>query len=237
VTDQQPQPSLRDHIDHGVWKQVGRCVYCYCGAQLYQGQLAVTLAEKEQVVTALEQMIAQATAQQQAPPEPEDPAFVPLPAPERLLARFRLYLQSRGIREQADAQEGRLKEEIFNEILAAEPTAYTVDEKGSRTVMLPEPVERPPDPKTGKPRKPITGFTRQRRVSATVQPEVVNRILADAGIPTEEVYTTTHVPAHDEIELDEGKLYALNFAGRLSDEQLKACFTYREIYAMVLEDQ
>ena len=45
MNDQQPQPSLRDHIDHGVWKQVGRCVYCYCGAQLYQGQLAVTLAE------------------------------------------------------------------------------------------------------------------------------------------------------------------------------------------------
>ena len=66
------------------------------GVRLYQGQLAVTRAEKEQVVTALEQMIAQATAQQQAPPEPEDPAFDLLPAPERLLARFRLYLQSRG---------------------------------------------------------------------------------------------------------------------------------------------
>ena len=37
--------------------------------------------------------------------------------------------------------------------------------------------------------------------------------------------------------LDEGKLYALNFAGRLTDEQLRECFAYKEIFAMVLEDQ
>lgn len=237
MNDQLPQKSLRDHIDCGVWKQAGRCVYCYCGVRLYDGQLAVTRAEKEQVVTALEQMIAQANARQQAPAEHEDPALRPMTTSERILARFRLYLQSRGIREQADAQEGRMKEEIFNEILAADPTAYTVDEKGSRTIMLPEPIERPPDPKTGKARKPITGFTRQRRVSVTVKPDAVDRILADAGIQTDEVYTTTHVPAHDEIELDEGKLYALNFAGRLTDEQLRECFAYKEIFAMVLEDQ
>ncbi len=231
------QPSLRDHIDHGVWKQAGNCVYCYCGVRLYQGQLAVTRAEKEQVVGFLESLMAKAAQQPPAPAEAEDPAFVPMPASERLLARFRLYLQSRGIREQAEGQEGRMKEEIFNEILAADPSAYTVDEKGSRTVMLPEPIERPPDPKTGKARKPVTGFTRQRRVSATVKPEIVDQVLADAGIDRSEVYTTQHIPAHDEIILDEGRLYALNYAGKLSDEQLNACFAYKEIFAMVLEDQ
>lgn len=229
------QLTLRDHIDHGVWKTDGTTVFCYCRAPLYRGQLAVTRAEKEQVVAHLEQ--ASAAQVPQAPVEHEDPALRPMATSERILARFRLYLQSRGIREQADAQEGRMKEEIFNEILAADSTAYTVDEKGSRTIMLPEPIERPPDPKTGKARKPITGFTRQRRVSVTVKPDAVDRILADAGIQTDEVYTTTHVPAHDEIELDEGKLYALNFAGRLTDEQLRECFAYKEIFAMVLEDQ
>jgi hypothetical protein len=27
------------HVDHGNWHEVGRCVYCGCGARLYQGRL------------------------------------------------------------------------------------------------------------------------------------------------------------------------------------------------------
>lgn len=30
---------MGEHTDHGNWEQVGRCVYCGCGARLYQGTL------------------------------------------------------------------------------------------------------------------------------------------------------------------------------------------------------
>ena len=26
-----------EHVDHGDWQQTGRCVYCACGARLFNG--------------------------------------------------------------------------------------------------------------------------------------------------------------------------------------------------------
>lgn len=51
------QESVAIHITHGPWKQVGRCVYCACGARIYSGRIPRTNDERDRLVAALDQLI------------------------------------------------------------------------------------------------------------------------------------------------------------------------------------
>lgn len=43
---------LGEHVDHGAWAKRGRCVYCACGARLFQGGSSVPKLERRRAIAA-----------------------------------------------------------------------------------------------------------------------------------------------------------------------------------------
>lgn len=48
------------HKPHGLWRRKRRCVYCPCGARLYQGKAPRTKAEQRDIADALDAIAAAA---------------------------------------------------------------------------------------------------------------------------------------------------------------------------------
>lgn len=154
---------------------------------------------------------------------------VPVGAEQDVLARFRLYLQNRTLRETAQGFEEMMKGDLMR-LMANPPEGLntTTDEKQSLFVWFPTPVSG------GK--RTVVGMKRERRSSLTLNQERVDELLAAKGLPPETFYTTEEIPARTETYLDEDKVLAASFEETITDAELRQLYDEKVTYAFVLVD-
>lgn len=46
-----------EHAEHGLWKRTKPCVYCACGARLYNGTAPKNVEEQREMALAMEKLI------------------------------------------------------------------------------------------------------------------------------------------------------------------------------------
>lgn len=119
------------------------------------------------------------------------------------------YMQSRRMREEMAAQEGRYKKLVMEQ-LSEFPDD---DDRGHKTYTFPEPIGG------------VSGLIRQKRVSQAMDEVAAMALIKKLGLE-DECLTTIVV-------VDEDALLAANYEGRIDDDDLKALYTTSESYALV----
>ena len=131
--------------------------------------------------------------------------------PEELMPLAVNYAQNRGLRERAEGEEKKYKDQLMA-ILTE--TGQEV-EGGHKVIDLPESVP------LGK--KVMVGMKRQRRASQLMAEDRAEKYLKQKGL-WEQCTTTITV-------INEDAILALNFSGEITDKDLKALYDEKETFA------
>jgi hypothetical protein len=152
---------------------------------------------------------------------------IPRRTPFDLGAAVDEYLHNRSLRERSEYHESKLKGDLMSYL----ETTGEIQEGGHRTLELDAPLEFVSYAKTtGRPiPKTVTGIERKRRASSTLNEDRTLALLKALDLLDE----CTEVI----VVVDEDKILAANYEGRISDDDLKALYDESESFAFYLTTQ
>lgn len=137
---------------------------------------------------------------------------------------IRKYLNTRTLREKAQFDENGLKASLM-EVIAG---TGRVEGDGHKVIDLDEPWPLTTVSSSGSIKESmVKGVMRQRKVTQVFDAEAALALVEKKGIKDECVETIT------EVILDEDKVLAANYAGKLTDEEVEALYSNKESFSFV----